>query len=352
MPSRRRLLAAAPLAALILAATACSTGPTGGSTDTPSSVEPSISRDSFPVTVDHAHGATTVEQAPTRVATVGWADADTLAALGIVPVGAPAITWGGNEGKSTDWFDAQLAAIGGDPADVARYDDSAGIPFDDIAAAAPDLILGLSSGISEEDYTKLTKIAPTVAYTVAPWGTPWQEQVTTIGKAVGRSEDAAGLVADTEAKIQAAVEANPDIQGKTAAWAWFTPTDLSTVGLYTTSDLRPQMLREFGFQDSPTVAELSAKDPEAFSVNLSAEKASELEADVIVFYADEKTGPEMLKKNDLIGQIPALKQDHYVASADNATALSMSLPSPLSVSTAVDVFLPKLVSALNGTPAE
>ena len=42
----------------------------------------------------------------------------------------------------------------------------------------------------------------------------------------------------------------------------------------------------------------------------------------------------------------------YVASADNAVALSMSLPSPLSVRTAVDEFLPKIVSALNGTPAE
>ena len=29
----------------------------------------------------------------------------------------------------------------------------------------------------------------------------------------------------------------------------------------------------------------------------------------------------------------------------------MSLPSPLSVQTAVDEFLPKIVSALNGTPA-
>ena len=40
-----------------------------------------------------------------------------------------------------------------------------------------------------------------------------------------------------------------------------------------------------------------------------------------------------------------------VASADNAIALSMSLPSPLSVTTATEVFLPKIASALNGTPA-
>jgi len=56
--------------------------------------------------------------------------------------------------------------------------------------------------------------------------------------------------------------------------------------------------------------------------------------------------------NALLGQIPALQKKQYVASADNAVALSMSLPSPLSVQTAVTEFLPKIVSALNGTPAQ
>lgn len=348
MPSRRRLLAAVPLAAA-LALGACSTGP---STDAaPAAATGAASADAFPVTIEHAHGSTTVEQAPTRIATVGWADADTLAALGIVPVGAPKITWGGNEAGSTDWFDAQLDTIGAAPADVTRYDDSAGIPFTDIAATKPDLILGLSSGVSKEDFDKLSKIAPTVPYLEKAWGTPWQDQVATIGKAVGQTTKAAELTTATEKTITDAVAANPQIKGKTAAWAWFTPTDLSTIGLYTTSDLRPQMLREFGFADSPTVDALSSADPAAFSVNLSAEKASTLDADIVVFYAEEGAGADQLKQDPLIGSIPALKDDRYVASADNEVALSMSLPSPLSVQTAVRDFLPKLVSAVDGTPA-
>ena len=96
---------------------------------------------------------------------------------------------------------------------------------------------------------------------------------------------------------------------------------------------------------------LSKADPSAFSVNLSAEKASTLDADLVVFYAEEGAGAEDITGNALLGQIPALKNKQYVASADNAVALSMSLPSPLSVQTAVDEFLPKIVSALNGTPA-
>ncbi len=349
MPSRRHVLAAAPAAAL-LALAACSTGPAGG-TSPAGTASVSVAPDAFPVTIAHAHGETTIAKAPTRVATIGWADADTVTALGITPVGAPKITWGGNAKGSTDWFDAQLTAIGGTDTDVTRYDDSAGIPLTAIAAVKPDLILGLSSGVSKEEYDKLSKIAPVVAYTTAPWGTPWQEQVETIGAALGKKAEAATLVADTEATIQDAKAEHPEIQGKKAAWAWFTPTDLSTIGLYSSADLRPQMLREFGFVDSPTVVDLSKADPSAFSVNLSAEKAATLDADLVVFYAEEGAGTDAITGNALLGQIPALRSKQYVASADNAVALSMSLPSPLSVQTAVEKFLPKIVSALNGTPA-
>ncbi len=349
MPSRRHLLAAVPALALVLAG--CATGPTDAGGTGSASAGAAADPAAYPVTISHAHGTTTIEKAPTRVATIGWADADVVAALGVVPVGAPKITWGGNARGSTDWFDAAATRLGVKDGDIARYDDSAGIPFDDIAATRPDLILGLSSGVSKEDYDKLGKIAPVVAYTTAPWGTPWQEQLSTIGTALGKPTEAAALLADTTKAIDDAVAANPQLEGKKAAWAWFSPTDLSTVGLYTTADLRPQMLREFGLVDSPTVVQLSEANQGAFSVNLSAEKASTLDADLVVFYAEKGAGAKEITGNALLGQIPALKKKQYVASADNAVALSMSLPSPLSVRTAVDEFLPKIVAALGGTPA-
>ena len=86
-------------------------------------------------------------------------------------------------------------------------------------------------------------------------------------------------------------------------------------------------------------------------MNLSAEKASTLDADLVVFYAAEGTQTDDIMGNALLSQIPALRKKQFVASADNAIALSMSLPSPLSVTTATEVFLPKIASALNGTPA-
>ena len=62
----------------------------------------SVDADAFPVTIEHAFGETTIEAEPTRVATLGWTDQDSALALGVVPVGATKITWGGNEAGSTD----------------------------------------------------------------------------------------------------------------------------------------------------------------------------------------------------------------------------------------------------------
>ena len=103
--------------------------------------------------------------------------------------------------------------------------------------------------------------------------------------------------------------------------------------------------------DAPTVAALS-KGNNQFSANLSAEKSSTLAADALIFYVEKPEEVDTLKKHPLLGQIPALKTDHYVASADNAVALTMSSPSPLSMPVALEEFLPKIASAVDGTPAQ
>ena len=38
--------------------------------------ESQVDADAFPVTIEHAFGETTIEEEPTRVATLGWSDQD------------------------------------------------------------------------------------------------------------------------------------------------------------------------------------------------------------------------------------------------------------------------------------
>src|SRR3990170_3480113 len=110
----RTLRLGAAVALAVAALTACSTGSTADDADT--ATEPTtateVEADAFPVTIEHAFGETTIEEAPTRVATLGWTDHDHALALGVVPVGATKITWGGNAAGSTDWFDAAVEEAG------------------------------------------------------------------------------------------------------------------------------------------------------------------------------------------------------------------------------------------------
>lgn len=337
---RTPLVAGLGLGAIFLAG--CSTGPTGGSVANEADAGPATSaapEGAFPVTIEHAFGETTIDADPQRVATVGWSDADVAVSLGEVPVGATAITWGGNAEQSTAWFDAGVADLGADPGDITRYDDSDGIPVDEIAALQPDLILGTNSGLTQEEYDRLSTIAPVVAYPEVAWGTPWRESVEMVGQAIGRQDEAEQVVQQTEIAIDEAVAAHPHVEGKSAAWAWFTPADLSTIGIYTSSDLRPQMLREFGMVDAGIVTELSAGS-DAFTANLSAEQADTLMADVLIFYVDDQAQEQTLLADPLIGQIPALRDGSYVASSDNALALPLSSPTPLSIPVALEGFLP------------
>ena len=217
---RRRFLratgqATAVLAAVALSLTACSTGPaTSTATDAPSQSASSA----FPVTIKHVFGETTIKEQPKRVVTVSWVNDDVALALGVVPVGVPKNEWGGNDKGSTPWKDSALeklgAGFGSDKAPV-QFSEADGINFTEIAKLNPDVILGAYSGLTEEDYKKLTEIAPVVAHPEIAYGTSWQDSTTIIGKALGKDAEATKLVADTEATIKEKVSKYPQIAGKT-----------------------------------------------------------------------------------------------------------------------------------------
>lgn len=344
-PNRRTVLASTP--ALLLALSACSTGSTassdsgGESSSSGSGANPGA----FPVTVKHVYGKTEISKEPSRIATIGWSDHDVLASFGVLPVGATKITFGGNDHGSTEWFDEAAEEIDPD-ADVVRYDDSDGTPVAEIAKVNPDLVLGVNSGLTEENYDKLTKIAPTVAYPELAWGTPWEESVRIIGKAIGRPDEADTIVKETNNLIDEAVAKNPEVKGKTAVWASISPTDTSKIDIYTTNDLRMQMLTRFGLE-TPDIVTKNSRGGDFF-FSLSAEKAHTIDADVLIFYVEGDKQVEKIKKDPLLGQIPAIKNGTFVASADNTVAMTMSSPSPLSMEVAVNEFLPKVAKAVKG----
>lgn len=332
---------AAAAAAALLSLTACSTGPADS---TPSAAAPAASADAFPVTVKHAFGETTIATQPERVATVSWVNADVALALGVVPVGMPKDEWGGNDKGSTPWKDAALeeagAAIGTEKA-PAQYSEADGVNYTEIAKTAPDVILAAYSGLTQEEYDKLSKIAPVVAYPEVAYGTPWQESTRLIGQALGKSRAARTLVADTEKAIADKAAAFPQVQGKTFIYGNLEPTSGSGINVYTSQDNRPRFLTEIGMKQAPVVTE-NTKD---FFLTWSEERADELESDVFVTWVPSATTRDAIVKDPLLGQIPAVKRGALVADPDETLTLSISAASPLSLPWALDRFLPQLAAA-------
>lgn len=338
---------AAPLAAatlLVAALTGCSTGSTSADTAAEPTATTTADADAFPVTIEHALGETTIESEPTRVATLGWTDHDHAVALGVVPVGATKITWGGNEAGSTDWFDAAVEEAGAEA--PVRYDDADGAPIDEVAELAPDLILATNSGITDSEYAKLSKIAPVVAYPEAPWTTSWQTSLEMVGRALGRTALAEEVTADTEETIEQARADNPELQGTELIYGYLAATDLSTVGMYAPEDPRVAVLRDFGMVDAPAVAD--AIKPGEFYGTVSAEKAGDLDSDVFITWVDSPESVETISQDKLLGKIPAIADGHWYAETDKQNAMASTNPTPLSIPVIVSDFLPHVVEAVTG----
>ena len=344
MKRLRHLALAAGLGALALSG--CSTGSTeDGGDAAASSATTETDADAYPVTIQHAFGETTLTEEPERVATLGWADQDVAVSLGVVPVGATKLTWGGNDTGSSDWFDAAVEELGGEA--PVRYDDADGAPIEEVAQTRPDLILATNSGITEQEYEKLSKIAPVVAYPEAPWTTPWQTSLETVGEALGRTSQAEEVAAQAEEEIDQAKEDNPDLQGASMIFGYLATTDLSTIGIYAPQDPRVSFMHDLGLEDAPAVGD--AIKPGEFYSTVSAEKAPELESDVFLTWAESPADMEKFARDKLVGQVPAIAGGHAYAEADKQVAMAVTNPTPLSIPFIIDEFVPEVSKAVQGS---
>ncbi|MDN5726334.1 MAG: ABC transporter substrate-binding protein, partial [Propionibacteriales bacterium] len=156
--TRRDLLRAAGALGSLGILTGCSTGG-----DRPEPVAAGAVR-----RIEHLRGVTEIQGSPQRVVTVGYSDQDPVLALGVRPVGVT--DWYGDQPYAV-WPWAQAALGDAKPA-VLNKGAFTGTPdyqYEQIAALAPDLILGLYTQMSQTEYDRLSTIAPTVA---PPMGFP------------------------------------------------------------------------------------------------------------------------------------------------------------------------------------
>ena len=347
----RSLAAVAATGLLVAGLTGCGSSSDAGS-GSGGTASGSDASAQFPVTVKNIYGETTIDAKPERVATLSWVNADTALALGTVPVAMPKIVWGNNANNSNDWTDAKLKELGAEKgSDKAPtfYDEPSGdVNYDAIADSDPDVILAAYSGLTKEQYDKLSKIAPVVGPGSANYGTSWQDSTTLIGEALGKEDEAKQVISETDKAISDAADKYPQLKDKTFIAGNF-EADGGGINIYAEQDNRSRLLSALGMKLAPVVTKNQKSD--AFFFNWSPEKGDELDSDVFFTWFPEGQTKASIEKDKLLGRIPAVKNGGLVGTSDNQLLFSVSSASPLSLQWGVDkiaALLAKGVDASEG----
>ncbi|MCZ4553985.1 iron-siderophore ABC transporter substrate-binding protein [Rhodococcus maanshanensis] len=311
----------------------------GCASDTADSGDAAAGDGTYPVRIENTFGTTTLEARPDRLVTMGWNAQDVLYALGLTPVGQPKYVYGANPNGVMPWaekyYDADKTTLFDDP--------QAGEPsIETLAALAPDAILAPYEGFDQAYYDKLSRLAPTVAYPGKAWQTTWQDQTSIIGEAVGKPDEAQGLIDGLGKTLADTGSQHPEFAGKTLAVVNF-DTGAGEANVYLPTDPRVQVLTELGFVNAPGVEKLAAANESGkFYQDISLENVHDIDADVIVAFTDGATDP---LGSPAIASLGAVQRGSAVLLSDQQVIAGLSNVNVLSVPWVLDKIVPQLSEA-------
>ncbi len=330
------------LAALALAACSPSPNP-AASPEPPPPGEPTAAAAPFPATVTHKFGDVTIDTQPERVVTLGSREHELLYSLGIAPVAIPE-SWQGYPHGTGPWAEQARLAVGAEPETFPLGE----LNIELIASYEPDLIVGTYAGLTEDQYAQLSQIAPTIAQSgdFPEYGMPLAEELALIGAAVGKSAQAASVIADIDAAFASVREAHPEWEGKTGIVAFYYD---GNPGVYHSSDNRNQFLANLGLD--PTGLDDQLNDE--FYITISAESLDELDGFDTVLWQTATT-PEV---QGIIEGLPLYSALEVTASGGHIWITEPVLEgaffanSPASILYSLAAFEAQLEAALDGDPS-
>ena len=279
------------------------------------------------VTISHKFGETKVPANPSRVVTVGWTDQDFVLPFGVVPVSTREFF---EEYNNYPWV---KTATDGKGVTTWGADE---IDFEAIASQKPDVIFAIYETIDKETYDRLSQIAPTVIQSAdyPDEETPWDVQLLTTGKALGKEAQAEELVGKVQGRIDEVRKANPEFDGKTLV-VDFGP-EAGGHYLLPENDPRRSLFTALGFKTQDVDGDVSE------------EKLGLLDRDVL--FVNGATKEQMLE-SPAFARLGVVRDDHtlYTTFESNLSgALTYSGPDALLY--ALDVLTPELANALNNRP--
>lgn len=199
-------------------------------------------------------------------------------------------------------------------------------------------------------YDQLARIAPTVAQPAefADYGAPWQTITEMTGVALGRPDQASALVRAVEGRFTEARAANPAFAGRTALLS----AVLADGSYYLYAEgPAPRFLIDLGLNLPPAAAAVFT-GPERAPVQLSRERLSLLEADVLMvgLYGDAAAG--RFGADPLVRSLRVAREGRAVPMPELSTLNgALSFGSVLSLPVALREATPRIAAALDGDPA-
>ncbi|MEN0138435.1 MAG: iron-siderophore ABC transporter substrate-binding protein [Rhodococcus sp. (in: high G+C Gram-positive bacteria)] len=262
--------------------------------------------------VEHVYGTTEVPRDYQRVVSVGYTDDQTMLAVGVTPVGMvdqyPA---GGSPDRNISWPWVRDRWAGAVPEVVLTNGEA--LNFEKVAALQPDLIVGVYSDITEDDYRRLSAIAPTVAWApdvADPFAAPWQDTARQIAKALGKEAEAEASITGITDDIAEAKADHPEFADRKAvAFSWYD----GSLAPFASTDVRGKLLTDLGYQP---VAEIDRAAGDKFYTTLSAEQAHLLDVDRAFFIGDA-ADRAALEADPMFTSLPIYREGRVTFLADS-----------------------------------
>lgn len=293
---------------------------------------------SFPLTMEHKFGTTVIPEQPERVATVDYAGGDNLLALGFQPL-TVRYWFGEYEDGIWPWARPLLTS---EP-EVLRGD----LNYEQIAATHPDVIIAIRSGITQQDYDHLSRIAPVVAVPrgVGDYSLPWDERARMVGQVLGKSEEADAMIAAIRDQLAAVREAHPDWIGKTFAMG----TYWDGVGVYSAEDTSVALIEKMGLTVAPAIEDLTEEGE--FYIRISEEELPLIDADVL-FWFTSGDAREQIEALPARPHMRAYQEGREIMLPDTSQRNgALSHGTLLSLPEAIDRLEPLIEQAIDGDPA-
>lgn len=292
--------------------------------------------------VEHRYGSTALPREPQRIVTVGLTEQDYVLAFGLAPVGVR--EWFGEfPGALWPWA---RDTLGNAPIPAVLPVDE--LDYEQIAALRTDLILGLNSGLTQQEYDTLSGIAPTVAQhrDYADYGAPWQEITRLVGRALDREGRAEELIAPIERRLQQARARNPEFTAATAVLA----SSIDGTAYVYAEGPAPRFLTSLGLRLPTPLDELFTGDDRA-PVQLSPERLALLDAADVLLLGLYSTPETSVVTNPVYQQLGLVREGRDITLPELSLANgALSFSSVLSLPIALDAMTPRLATALDGDP--